>query len=142
VQFGPQRLRDPHGFVDRLLGGVGAVTADNDLLAHLLSRNVGCATRLTRRSIAPPARRQHTRDRAPKRGAVEHPRFTDEAWSRLDVVCKQRVLAAVLTQAHEDAVRAAAADEAAELVVLLLESADAGAGERSPQPTRSTGSSR
>jgi len=55
----------------------------------------------------------HTRQR---RGAVEHyyralehPRFTDEAWSRLDLVSKQRVLAAVLTQAHEDAVRAAAA---------------------------------
>jgi DNA-binding transcriptional ArsR family regulator len=126
--------------------------------------------------------------------AVEHPRFTDEAWSRLDVVSKQRVLAAVLTQAHEDAVRAAAAggfdaadahftrtplrldaagwtelaeaskrwlDEAAriqdesderirdgggaelaaELVVLLFESAEEGAPGRSPQPARSTGSS-
>jgi hypothetical protein len=54
----------------------------------------------------------HTRQR---RGAVEHyykaiehPRFTDEAWSNLDVVSKQRVLSAVLTQAHEHAVQAAA----------------------------------
>jgi DNA-binding transcriptional ArsR family regulator len=41
--------------------------------------------------------------------AVEHPRYTDEAWAALDVVSKQRVLAAVLTQAHDDAVRAASA---------------------------------
>lgn len=41
--------------------------------------------------------------------AVEHPRFTDEAWSSLDVVSKQRVLAAVLTEAHHDAIQAAAA---------------------------------
>jgi predicted transcriptional regulator len=125
---------------------------------------------------------------------VEHRRVTDEAWSKLDVVSKQRVLAAVLNQAHDDAVRAAAAggfdaadahftrtplrldpagwtelaeaskgwletaariqeesDErirqgacaelAAELVVLLFESADAGAPGRAPQPARSTGSS-
>lgn len=140
----------------------------------------------------------HTRQR---RGAVEHyyrvaehPRFSDEAWSKLDVVSKQRVLAAVLTQAHEDALRAAAAggfdaadahftrtplrldakgwaalaetskrwlDEAAriqqesderirdgcseelaaELVVLLFESADGVAPARPSQPSRSTGSS-
>lgn len=41
--------------------------------------------------------------------AVEHPRFTDEAWGSLDVVSKQRVLAAVLTEAHDRAIRAAAA---------------------------------
>jgi predicted transcriptional regulator len=125
---------------------------------------------------------------------VEHRRVSDEAWSKLDVVSKQRVLAAVLGQAHEDAVRAAAAggfdaadahftrtplrldpagwaelaeaskawletaarvqeesDEriregasrelAAELVVLLFESAESGAPSRSRQPARSTGSS-
>lgn len=41
--------------------------------------------------------------------AVEHPRFTDEAWGKLDVVSKQRVLAGVLTEAHDHAIRAAAA---------------------------------
>lgn len=140
----------------------------------------------------------HTRQR---RGAVEHyyraaapPRHSDEAWSELDLVSKQRVLAAVLNQAHEDALRAAAAGgfdasdahfsrtpvrldaagwaelaeaskqwlgeaariqeeadqrlrqgasegRAAELVVLLFESADADGGDRSAQPARSTGSS-
>jgi DNA-binding transcriptional ArsR family regulator len=51
-----------------------------------------------------------------RRGATEHyyrtnahPRFTDEAWSELDTVAKQRVLTAILNKAHDYASRAAAA---------------------------------
>lgn len=51
-----------------------------------------------------------------RRGATEHyyrtkdhPRFTDRAWAQLDVVAKQRVLTAVLNEAHEYATRSAAA---------------------------------
>ncbi|MGH8163328.1 MAG: hypothetical protein ACREP1_03225, partial [Rhodanobacteraceae bacterium] len=51
-----------------------------------------------------------------RRGATEHyyrtkdhPRFTDHAWDQLDVVAKQRVLTAVLNEAHEYATRSAAA---------------------------------
>lgn len=41
--------------------------------------------------------------------AIEHPRFSDSAWAELDVVSKQRVLHAVLSEAHVHAVSAAAA---------------------------------
>jgi len=51
----------------------------------------------------------------PRRGAMEHyyrarqhPRFTDSAWDGLDIVAKQRVLGSVLSEAHEQAMRAAA----------------------------------
>lgn len=51
-----------------------------------------------------------------RRGATEHyyrtrahPRFTDHAWAQLDVVAKQRVLTAVLNEAHDYASRSAAA---------------------------------
>jgi DNA-binding transcriptional ArsR family regulator len=51
-----------------------------------------------------------------RRGATEHyyrakvhPRFTDDAWSQLDGIAKQRVLSGVLTEAHEYAARSAAA---------------------------------
>lgn len=50
-----------------------------------------------------------------RRGATEHyyrttahPRFTDQAWSELDTVAKQRVLTALLSKAHDFATRAAA----------------------------------
>jgi len=51
-----------------------------------------------------------------RRGATEHyyrtrahPRFTDDAWAALDVVAKQRVLTAILNEAHDYASRSAAA---------------------------------
>lgn len=51
-----------------------------------------------------------------RRGATEHyyrakahPRVTDRAWSQLDTVSKQRILTAVLDEAHAYASRAAAA---------------------------------
>lgn len=51
----------------------------------------------------------------PRRGAMEHyyrarqhPRFSDTAWDGLDIVAKQRVLGSVLSEAHEQAMRAAA----------------------------------
>jgi DNA-binding transcriptional ArsR family regulator len=50
-----------------------------------------------------------------RRGATEHfyrarrhPRFTDEAWSRLDAVPKQRMITAALDQIHDYATRSAA----------------------------------
>src|ERR1700742_2257839 len=49
-----------------------------------------------------------------RRGATEHyyrtrghPRFTDEAWSQLGAVPKQRILTALLTKAHAYATRSA-----------------------------------
>jgi DNA-binding transcriptional ArsR family regulator len=55
-------------------------------------------------------------DTKQRRGAVEHyyrarehPRFSDQAWAELDVVAKQRVLTAVLNEAHAHAFSAAAA---------------------------------
>ena len=51
-----------------------------------------------------------------RRGAVEHfyktcqhPRFTDDAWDKLDIVSKQRVLTSLLESAHEYAMRSASA---------------------------------
>ena len=51
-----------------------------------------------------------------RRGAIEHyykttqhPRFTDEAWDNLDQVSKQRMLTGILQNAHEYAMRSAAA---------------------------------
>jgi DNA-binding transcriptional ArsR family regulator len=41
--------------------------------------------------------------------ATEHPRFSDKAWEELDTVAKQRVLSAVLNEAHAHAFSAAAA---------------------------------
>jgi DNA-binding transcriptional ArsR family regulator len=53
-------------------------------------------------------------DTKQRRGAVEHyyqakehPRFSDQAWAELDVVSKQRVLGAVLNEAHAHAFSAA-----------------------------------
>ena len=50
-----------------------------------------------------------------RRGATEHfyrarahPRFSDEAWSRLDTVPKQRMITAALAQIHDYAIRSAA----------------------------------
>jgi DNA-binding transcriptional ArsR family regulator len=55
-------------------------------------------------------------DTKQRRGAVEHyyqakehPRFSDQAWAELDVVTKQRVLTAVLNEAHAHAFSAASA---------------------------------
>ena len=50
-----------------------------------------------------------------RRGATEHyyettdhPRFSDDAWDRLDVVTKHRILSSILNESHDLAMQAAA----------------------------------